>query len=401
MTFEIQDATRQQALLRLALAGSSGAGKSLGALLLAKGIVGAMLKAKILEGTIDRKIGVIDTERKSSRFYAHIVPFKVIELDPPYTVDRYLGALETFERAGFPLVIVDQISHAWAGKGGLLEAKDQLAKSEQSGWSAWADLTPVQNEFIDRMLRSTAHLIVTMRSKTAWVTEEYQDKNGKTKTRPKRIGMAPVQRPGTEYEFSSLLNLETDTNFAAVLKDRTEVFAALNETPQRLSEHWGERLAAWLHEGVVPPVVETTATPMQRATAVVAVWESAFTRSATLPDLARDFESAQREIRGFGDTLGGYNKKTLLDRLIAAKEKRKGVLSPAPTGAATGGVGDLPLDHLEVTLLEELLRLHALPVADFGAAFGVVRIAQLPATKLDEARFWILANSRGHQASAA
>ncbi len=243
------------------------------------------------------------------------------------------------------------------------------------------------------MLRSSAHLIVTMRSKTAWVTEEYQDRQGRTKTRPKRIGMAPVQRPGTEYEFSSLLNLETDTNFASVLKDRTEVFASLNETPQRLSEQWGERLAAWLHEGVVPAVVESTATPMQRASAVVQVWEAAFTKSATLPDLARDFESAQRELRGFGDTLGGYNKKTLLDRLTAAKDKQKLVLAPAPSGAATGGVGDMPLDHLEVTLLEDLLLGAGIPVAQFVDAFGVVRIAQLPAAKLDEARAWIFANS--------
>src|SRR4051812_41065983 len=112
MSFEIQDALREQVLLRLALAGASGAGKSIGSLLIAKGLATALLEAKILDGTIDRKIGLIDTERKSARFYAHVVPFKTIELDPPFTPERYIEALETFEQAGFPIIIIDQISHA-------------------------------------------------------------------------------------------------------------------------------------------------------------------------------------------------------------------------------------------------------------------------------------------------
>lgn len=395
MTFEIQDAVREHALLRLALSGSSGAGKSIGSLLIAKGLISALLKAGVLQGSIERKIGLIDTERKSSRFYAHVVPFKVIELDPPFTVDRYIGALETFEAAGFPLVIIDQISHAWAGKGGLLEAKDQMAKGGETGqWNAWAEITPVQNEFIDRLLRSPAHLICTLRSKTAWTTEEYTDRNGHRKSRPKRIGMAPVQRPGTEYEFSSLLNLETDTNFATVLKDRTEVFAALNETPQRLSEKWGERLAAWLYEGRVAPPIESTLTPSQRSEAGVKVWESSFARAPSLPDLAVEFEKAIAELRSFGDTIGGYHRKTLTDRLIVAKDKRKAALVPAPAAGAIADVGSLPIDHLEVTLLEDLLREHNVPVDAFTHHFGIVRIIQLPPLKMDEARAWIVSNSK-------
>jgi len=59
----------------------------------------------------------------------------------------------TFVNAGFPIVGIDQISHAWAGAGGLLEKKDQIAKRENmNSYTAFGEITPEQNEFIEFLL---------------------------------------------------------------------------------------------------------------------------------------------------------------------------------------------------------------------------------------------------------
>ena len=82
MTFTFKKAVRSASKLRLALSGTSGSGKTYGALLLAKGIGG--------------KIAVIDTERGSASLYADMsgMPeFDVLDLDAPFTPERYTEAI--------------------------------------------------------------------------------------------------------------------------------------------------------------------------------------------------------------------------------------------------------------------------------------------------------------------
>lgn len=231
--FQIKRATRKQARARIALCGPSGSGKTLGALLLAKGIGG--------------RVGLIDTERRSASLYANVIPFDVLELEPPYSPARYCEAIAALEQHGSEIIIIDSLSHAWSGQGGLLERVDQMKATAKNAMSPWAKATPEQQRLVDTILRSPAHLICTMRVKTEWVLDE-SNVNGQRRTAPRKVGLAPVQRDGIEYEFTTTLDI-THEHLASPSKDRTGVFGEVGVDAYLLTEQHGKALSVWLAEG--------------------------------------------------------------------------------------------------------------------------------------------------------
>ena len=184
-------AERTQARLKIALTGPSGSGKTFSGLLIASGI--------------GKRIAVVDTENKSASLYADMekgqlagIGFDILEIDPPYTIGKYLEAIEAAERDGYDVLIIDSISHAWAGEGGLLDKKTALDARGGNSYTNWAQITPEQERFKARILQADMHIICTMRSKQDYVLEL----NDKGKSAPKKVGLAPIQRDGMEYEFT-------------------------------------------------------------------------------------------------------------------------------------------------------------------------------------------------------
>lgn len=194
--------------------------------------------AKGLEG----KIAVIDTERGSASLYSDITDFDTLELNPPFSPERYIEALKAAEKAGFDTVIIDSISHEWTGSGGCLELNDLIAQTRFKGntWSAWSVTTPRHRAFIDAILQSPLHVIATMRSKT----ETVQADGG----RVKKLGMKAETRDGTDYEFTIQLDCMHETHIAVATKDRTGLF----KEPHVISVETGKRLKDWLHFGAEP-----------------------------------------------------------------------------------------------------------------------------------------------------
>jgi len=342
---KIQRAERKQARLRLAVSAASGGGKTATSLELAFGIVEEYLSRGLLQGTLEGKVGVIDTERKSSMLYAHRGPFDVVDLGPPYTVDRYIAAQQMLERAGCFVIIEDSISHAWAGEGGVLDLLSTL--EDRQRFSAFGtEVNPAQNRFVDAILASPCHIIATMRSKTAWVLADTEKKNRdgsyRTVKEPKRIGMAPIQRPGIEYEFTTLLDLATDTHFATVLKNRCRVFEEW--TPRILTREHGRQLASWLLEGAPPPSAPLSGSPQERADARLAAALRAFERAQTVPDLAVAFEGAQRDLRAFPPAVAIERIREMIATLVEAKDLRKDALRPVGKAPAAGDIPPGALD---------------------------------------------------------
>jgi hypothetical protein len=223
--FAFSKATKKQSKLRLALFGPSGAGKTYTALRLATGIGG--------------NIAVIDTERGSASKYADRFGFDVLDLQQK-DIKTYTEAIKA--ASGYDVLVIDSLTHAWKE---LLDEVEKIARAKYKGntWSAWSEGNPLQNKLVDGILDFPGHVIATMRSKTEWVTES---QNGKTI--PKRVGTAPEQGKGIEYEFDMLIELNTDHD-ALFLKDRSGQFQdqAINEPDEEL----GKKIAAWLDEGVV------------------------------------------------------------------------------------------------------------------------------------------------------
>lgn len=233
---QIRKARRSATKLRLLLTGPSGAGKTWGALQIAKGMGG--------------KTVVIDTEEGSSDLYDHLHDFDVIDLRPPFSPERYIEAIRAAEEAGYEVIVIDSVTHCWSGPGGCLEILEDVAKAQFRGntWSAFSVITPRWRAFVDAILRSPAHVICCGRSKTE--TAQVDD-HGKKKVA--KLGMKLEARDGLEFEFTCVLDLIHDGHYATVSKDRTGLFAG---DPKPISPATGERLAAWLAGGtptVTPP----------------------------------------------------------------------------------------------------------------------------------------------------
>jgi hypothetical protein len=233
-------AVRKKSKLRLALTGPSGSGKTYSALLIAKGLGG--------------KVAVIDTEHGSASLYSDLLDFDCLELTPPYSPERYIQAVQTADKAGYDVVIVDSTTHEWSGSGGCLEINEQIAQAKYRGntWSAWNETTPRHRKFIDSMLQCNMHVIATGRSKT----ETSQEDTGNGKKKVVKLGMKTEQRDGFEYEFTCVLDIVHENHYAIASKDRTGLF---DGDPIVISESTGKALANWLESGAV--VVEQERQP--------------------------------------------------------------------------------------------------------------------------------------------
>lgn len=226
-------ATRKQAKLRLALCGPSGAGKTYSALLMAQGLAPG------------GKIALIDTERGSGELYADLTEYDVAPLEPPYTPSRYIELIKGAEKAGYAVLIIDSLSHAWSGEGGVLEMHDKAAASVRNSFAAWREVTPQHNQLVDTILGAKLHIITTMRTKTAYELIE----DGKGKKKPVKIGLAPIQRDGMEYEFTCVMDLSIEGHVATASKDRTRLFDGQHFVPK---SETGETLREWLESGTDP-----------------------------------------------------------------------------------------------------------------------------------------------------
>jgi hypothetical protein len=235
-------AERRKAKLRLALCGPAGSGKTFSALLIAQGLGG--------------KIAMIDTENGSGELYSNLCAYDVATITPPFTPDKYVETIHEAEAAGYDVIIIDSLSHAWAGEGGVLDMQGKAADAEKNSYTAWRKVTPKHNRLVDSILQSSCHVIACMRSKMAYELVE----NDKGKKVPRKLGMAPVQRDGMEYEFTLVLDLSVDGHVATSSKDRTGIFDGKYLVP---TIECGKDLLKWLDAGIeVPPPSPKSATPV-------------------------------------------------------------------------------------------------------------------------------------------
>lgn len=203
-------ASRTQTKLRLAITGPSGSGKTYGALLIAKGLVGPK-----------GKIAVIDTENNSASYYSDKFNFDTAAMNPPYTVEKYIKAITEAAETGYDCIIVDSLSHAWAGEGGVLQQKELLDQRPNSNsYTNWGKLTPQQNKLVSSVLHAPINIICTMRAKTEYILVT----NEKGKQAPKKVGLTPIQRDGFEYEFDVFIDIDLESQMAIASKDRLGLF---------------------------------------------------------------------------------------------------------------------------------------------------------------------------------
>lgn len=229
-------ARKATAKARIGLAGPTGSGKTFTALRLARGLAGP-----------DGTIAVIDTEHGSAALYADLFGFDVAVMNPPYSPSKYRMAIGEAADAGYAVLIIDSITHAWNGTGGVLEIVDEEAKRQRGNkFAAWAVGSEEWKELLDTILGAPMHAIVTMRSKMEYVQQE----NSRGKTEVVKVGMAPEARDGIEYEFTVVGDLD-HRHSMVVSKSRIAAFA--DRVVDKPGEQVGADIRAWLTEGEPDP----------------------------------------------------------------------------------------------------------------------------------------------------
>jgi hypothetical protein len=162
-------------------------------------------------------------------------------MDKPYEPEKLISVIKEAEKEQYDVIIVDSLTHYWAGEGGLLERHEKIGGNS---YTAWAKVTPVYQRMMETILQCKSHIIFTMRTKQDYVLVE---KNGKQV--PEKVGLAPIMRDGAEYEVTVAMNVNMH-HLAEVSKDRTGLFDGRQFTPD---ESIGKTLLDWLENGVDVP----------------------------------------------------------------------------------------------------------------------------------------------------
>jgi superfamily II DNA or RNA helicase len=118
--FTFTEAKKGKEFLRLALDGPTGGGKTWTALEIASRIAERMGEPG--------HTALIDSERSSSLKYAPYFKFRQLTL-PNFDPNTYIAALEAAIDQGFPVIIIDSLSHAWEG---TLDLKDKVTRRSRS-----------------------------------------------------------------------------------------------------------------------------------------------------------------------------------------------------------------------------------------------------------------------------
>jgi hypothetical protein len=228
MSMQLKKAEKKKVKLKIGLSGASGFGKTYSALLIAYGMCRDW-----------SKIAVIDSENGSASLYSNLGEYNTIDLQPPFSPERYIEAIETCENPGIEVIIADSISHEWDGEGGCLEIVEKLGGRFQD----WAKATPRHRKFVNKILQTQCHFITCTRRK-----QDYEMVKEGNRTKVQKVGMKEVTREGFEYELTLNLEITNDKHLCKASKDRTGLF--MDRPEFVVTSDTGVELMQWANTGV-------------------------------------------------------------------------------------------------------------------------------------------------------
>jgi hypothetical protein len=174
-------AVLSQVPLLIGLVGGTGSGKTFTAMRLASGISGG------------KRFAVIDSEAGRATHYANRFAFDHADIAPPFRPQTYLDAILAADAAGYPVAVVDSMSHVWAGEGGVIdwhdEELDRMAgedwkRREACNLAAWIKPKTAHKAMVQRLLQIRMHVILCFRAEEK-VDMVRDEKDGKMKIVPK------------------------------------------------------------------------------------------------------------------------------------------------------------------------------------------------------------------------
>lgn len=248
MTYHFRPAKRENVPLLLGVAGGTGAGKTMSALLIARGIANG------------QPFAGIDTENQRMNHYADLFPeLHVAQITAPFRPEMYADAIDSafayLAQQQIPqknrVVLVDSMSHEWTGHGGCLEWQEEEMRGDESRrLLSWQKPKRDHRRMVTRLLQVPGHVVLCFRASERVEMIDDPQKPGKKKVVPKRSltgldGWIPEGEPKLPYELTaSFLLLADKPGFPRPIKlpEPLKPFVPLDRP---LSEETGRQLAAW------------------------------------------------------------------------------------------------------------------------------------------------------------
>lgn len=291
MTFQFKPAILENVGLLIGLAGGTGSGKTYSAMRLASGIAG------------DKPFAVIDTEAGRAKHYADQFRFDHGDLHPPFRPEAYIEAIKAADKAGYPVIVVDSMSHVWAGDGGVLDWQEEelqrmsggdWQKAERVKMASWIKPKVSHKKMVQQLLQVRAHLILCFRAEEK---VEMVKKDGKTVIVPKEgptglNGWLPVCEKTLPFELTASFLLLADKPGVPHPIKLQEQHKALFPQGQFIDENAGKRIAEWAAGGKAKPVVKDFTADLKAAKTMDelgAIWKMIPNKS--------DYEAIKDEVK--------------------------------------------------------------------------------------------------------
>jgi len=217
----------------IGIAGQSGDGKTLTAILIAMGMVDD-----------PSEIGFLDAENKRGSLYANILPkpFMIGDLYPPFSPIRYATAIQQFQDAGVKVLIVDSISHMVEGSGGM----EDIANAPKSDGSPrkiadWITAKKENKKFMNVVLQSNMHIIFCVRAR--------EKTDFKDPTKPVSLGIQPVCEKNFMFEMTASIMMGNQGKTQYHTKVPEFLKEAFGNGQGYLGIETGKKIRAWLEKG--------------------------------------------------------------------------------------------------------------------------------------------------------
>lgn len=307
MTFTFKPAVRDDVSLLIGMVGGTGSGKTYSAFRLASGIA---------QG---RPFAVIDTEAGRAKHYAGMFKFDHGDLAAPFRPESYVEAIRAADKAGYPVIVVDSMSHVWAGDGGVLDwqeqeldrmAGDNYSKREACKMAAWIKPKMSHKKMVQSLLQVRAHLILCFRAEEK---VEMVKEDGKTKIVPKQgptglNGWLPVCEKALPFELTASFLLTADAPGMPKPIKLQQQHRSIFPLDKPITEESGRLVSEWASGGASAP----QSNPAALSAALAAI--------AAMTD--KESRAAARKL--CQDTLQGDDVKTAADAYNAKYEELKG-----------------------------------------------------------------------------
>lgn len=259
MTYQFKSASTEnvEKQVFIALAGTTGSGKTESAMRIATGIVDGK-----------GKFCVIDTEHKRALNKKSRYDFDHLDLQAPYSPENFKGAISAAIEAGYKAIVIDNFSHEWFGEGGCSDIQEEalermsggdMRKAERMTAIAWKKPKQEHKKLMYRILQSSTPIIFCLRAEPK--IKFQKDANGKTQIVD--AGWLPIAEKMFGYEMLIYaLMMPENPGVPVQLKKLEPELEVVFPVGKQINEESGKRLAKWAAADLPQqPKLEEVASP--------------------------------------------------------------------------------------------------------------------------------------------